>query len=116
MWVIDINDWLDKNKTGPGVFQLKYKVERLAQIITYATSKQSGLPKISQPTCWRKPKRKPCSGILKIEINSKNEIHWECPACNDEGVVSGWRGLIWDMLDISIETELNRKCEARKID
>ncbi|MCP3922858.1 MAG: hypothetical protein GY714_09760 [Desulfobacterales bacterium] len=28
-----------------------------------------------------------------------DQIHWICPACQDEGIVTGWEGLIWDMTD-----------------
>jgi RNA polymerase subunit RPABC4/transcription elongation factor Spt4 len=27
-----------------------------------------------------------------------------CPECGDEGVVSGWRGLIWDMMDFQSDS------------
>jgi hypothetical protein len=100
MWVINIQHWLNETKSGPGVPQLRLKVRKLAEIITYATSVAAGLPTGSIPKCWRRPKRKPCQGELDIEINrSSGQIHWQCPICEDEGVVTGWEGLLWDMLD-----------------
>ncbi len=37
---------------------------------------------------------------LDIEFDeTSGHIHWRCEVCGDEGVVSGWEGLIWDMLD-----------------
>jgi hypothetical protein len=100
MWVIDIRHWLDESLTGPGLPQLKFKVKKLGEIITYATAKKAGIPLAVQPLCWRKPKRKPCPGELEIRLNPNTEqIHWMCPECGDEGVVTGWAGLIWDMSD-----------------
>jgi hypothetical protein len=98
MWVIDIRHSLGENLTGPGHLQLKSKVKKLGAIITYATAVEAGIPVDVQPRCWRKPKRKPCPGELEISLNpDTKQIHWLCTECGDEGVVTGWSGLIWDM-------------------
>jgi hypothetical protein len=100
MWVIDIRHWLDETRTGPAVPQLKSKVKKLAEIITYATSVNVGISTDAHPVCWRRPKRKPCKGSLDIYLDqTTGHIHWICPICKDEGVVTGWKGLIWDMSD-----------------
>jgi hypothetical protein len=100
MWVINIQHWLDETKTTAAIPQLRSKVQKLTEIITYATSVVAGRPTDPIPKCWRRPKRKPCEGILNIHIGeNSDQIHWYCSICNDEGVVTGWDGLIWDMLD-----------------
>jgi len=100
MWVINIQDWLDETKTSAATPRLRLKVKKLAEIITYVTSEIEGIPTESPPKCWRRPKRKPCKGILDLSIDPiTNRIYWYCNICKDEGVVSGWEGLIWDMLD-----------------
>ncbi len=104
MWVINIQHWLDETKTASAVPQLRLKVKKLAEIITYATSVAAGIPIDSIPKCWRRPKRKPCKEILGIHLNENtNQIHWYCSSCYDEGIVTGWEGLIWDMLDRPVE-------------
>jgi len=35
MWMIDIRHWLNEQKNGPAVPELKLKVKKLAEIITY---------------------------------------------------------------------------------
>ena len=76
------------------------KVKKMGEVITYATSIESGIQVDSPPKCWRRPGRKPCKGILEVGLNRfENQIHWICPVCGDEGVISGWEGLIWDMMD-----------------
>ena len=98
MWVIDIRHWLDETQTGPAVSGLKSKVNKLTEIISYATSIEGGISVDSPPTCWRRPKRRPCKGLLDIQLDpAASQIYWICPICSDEGVVSGWKGLIWDM-------------------
>ena len=100
MWVINIQHWLDETMNGPAVPQLNLKVKKLSEIITYATSVATGIPTGSIPQCWRRPKRKPCKSELDIELyQASGQIHWRCRICGDEGVISGWEGLIWDMLD-----------------
>jgi len=100
MWVIDIRHWLDETLTGPGLPQLKFKVKKLGEIITYATSAEVGFSVGTQPVCWRRTNRKPCGGGLEIELfPGTDHIHWQCPICGNEGMVTGWGGLIWDMSD-----------------
>jgi hypothetical protein len=100
MWVINIQHWLNETKSGPAVPQLRLKVKKLSEIITYASSIAAGIFMESTPKCWRRPKRKPCRGELDIDFDqTSGHIHWRCEVCGDEGVVSGWEGLIWDMLD-----------------
>jgi len=104
MWVIDIQHWLDETMTAPAVPQLKQKVKKLSEIIIYATSVAAGVPTDSVPKCWRRPKRKPCKGILDIHLDQTiHQIHWFCRICGDEGVVTGWKNLIWDMSDRPVE-------------
>jgi len=100
MWVIDIRHWLDETISGPAVPQLNLKVKKLSEIITYATSIAAGLSVGSIPKCWRRPKRRLCKGELDVILDqASGQIHWHCGICGDEGIVSGWEGLIWDMLD-----------------
>ena len=102
MWVIDIRHWLGENLVDAGLPQLKFKVKKLAEIITYATAIEAGISVDVRPRCGRKPQRKPCAGELEISLDFDIEqIHWLCPECGDEGVLTGWRGLIWDMSDCS---------------
>jgi hypothetical protein len=40
---------------------------------------------------------KGCQGIIKSEISGKkDEIHWKCSKCQNEGVISEWQKTKWD--------------------
>jgi hypothetical protein len=105
MWVIDIRHWLDDTHSGPGHPGLSSKVKKLSEIIAYATAIESELPTGSPPVCWRRPKRRACPGELQIDFDPEaDEIRWLCPVCGDEGVLSGWSGLIWDMTDYRMDS------------
>ncbi|HDZ24540.1 MAG: hypothetical protein JRJ09_18570 [Deltaproteobacteria bacterium] len=99
MWIINIRHWLNEEETGPAVPQLRLKVKKLSEIITYATLRECGLDAGKAPKCWRRPGRKPCKDVLQVQFEPDGRIHWFCPKCEDEGVLDGWQGLIWDMSD-----------------
>jgi hypothetical protein len=48
MWVINIHHWLDETKSAPAVPRLKRKANKPGEIITYATSKIAGIPKMME--------------------------------------------------------------------
>ena len=90
MWVIDIRHMLDDNQSGPAIPRLKLKVQKLGEIITYATSKEVGIFVGFPPMCWRRPSRKPCRGVLEIDLLPEaDQIYWECRRCGDVGMVTG---------------------------
>ena len=100
MLIVDIRLLLNKCLSGPELPQLKFKVQKLTEIIAYATAKEAGVSVDVQPRCWREPKRKPCDAELETSINhDKKQIHWRCPECGDEGAITGWWGLVWDLSD-----------------
>ena len=100
MWVINIRHWLDDTNSGPALPQLRFKVKKLCEIIMFATTLSNGVSTAVAPKCWRRPKRKPCKGSLEIDLDeSIGLIHWCCSKCGDEGVITDWQGLIWDMTD-----------------
>ena len=41
--------------------------------------------------------KKGCHGLVKSSISPDGkEIHWYCPECENEGVISEWQGSRWD--------------------
>jgi hypothetical protein len=83
MWVIDIRHWLNEAQTKEAVPELKNKVRHLTSIIMYATSLAVGIQVSLPPNCWRKPKKKPCTGKIEIaiSIDPPDKIHWKSPVC-----------------------------------
>ena len=99
MWIIDIRHWLNDEQTGPAAPQLRSKVAKLAEIITYASARESDLLTGDPPKCWRRPNRRSCAGRLDIHFTEDDQIYWICQKCGDDGTIDGWRGLIWDVSD-----------------
>jgi hypothetical protein len=41
--------------------------------------------------------KKACHGLIKTAVkHGGEEIHWYCPECENEGVISHWQGTKWD--------------------
>ena len=95
MLIVDIRHWLNETMTGPAVPQLKNNVNKLGEIISFVTDLDENHP---PPKCSRRPGRRACPGILEAILEEDLRIHWYCPVCEDEGMISGWQGLLWDML------------------
>ncbi|MBK8479881.1 MAG: hypothetical protein IPL40_01685 [Proteobacteria bacterium] len=48
--------------------------------------------------CRCRPHGRPCRGRLEVERPPQaDRVRWICPACADEGEVTGWRGTRWDL-------------------
>jgi hypothetical protein len=97
MTVIDIRNWLHEAKVDPALPRLKSKVKKIAEIIAYATSREVGVIVRTPPTCGHRLNGKSCKGTLEMHVMADERIYWVCPRCGDEGVIDGFRGLIWDM-------------------
>lgn len=47
--------------------------------------------------CRRRPQRRACPGTVQLARTSGGEIHWECVACQDQGVIRGWENTDYDL-------------------
>jgi hypothetical protein len=46
--------------------------------------------------CRKRFRRRPCPGEIIAFIDEQQAISWSCPVCRYNGVISGWKGTIWD--------------------
>ena len=52
---------------------------------------------ITKINCRRRPKRKPCNGIIVSKYNYKTQsIDWTCSKCGDESSIYNWQYSEWD--------------------
>lgn len=71
--------------------------EYFASIVVDATTNIDDPPRVR---CRRRPGRRRCGGMI-ISYPSGDErdtIHWHCPVCYDNGIISGWQNTLWDGL------------------
>ena len=95
MYITNLTHFLDE--TGNIPKQMPKKARELASffaLVVDATTKNN-------PTTINSTKircfSKGCHGIINTIIrHDTEEIHWHCPECNIEGVISEWQGSNWD--------------------
>jgi hypothetical protein len=99
-WISDIRHFLDEDGLIP--IDLPGPALRLAKhfgSIVKAVSSHKGIEKKHTGImCRRRPGHKPCPGEIIAKIDNQNDyaIHWYCTICNDNGIISGWQGTIFD--------------------
>ncbi len=75
----------------------KRLADYFGSIVSAMTSEPEGILVQSAVKCRRRPRRKPCLGIIVAVIDADSEaIHWQCPECGDGGTISDWQGSPWD--------------------
>ena len=95
MYISNLTHFLDDQGNIPT--QMLKEARELANflaLIVDATTKT--LPSTLSSTdirCFQKG----CHGLVKSAIRPKEgEIHWYCPECENEGVISNWQGKKWN--------------------
>ena len=75
---------------------------RLTQYWTEIVAQASNYEEPTTIRCWRRPGRKACAALLTIFFDVDNfDVLWFCPACDDNGRISGWEGTFWDNTELS---------------
>lgn len=98
-WITDITHFLDGDGelvTEPP--QAKNIAEYFAAIVMMSSFPDPEYPPEYTVKCRRRPNRKPCQEEIIGFIDPENDdVMWMCPKCNDRGLISNWRGTMWDM-------------------
>ncbi|MBM4394649.1 MAG: hypothetical protein FJ087_03035 [Deltaproteobacteria bacterium] len=51
-------------------------------------------------SCRRRPGRSACKGFIGARLLVDGRIEWGCSSCDDNGVISGWKGTPWDFSSV----------------
>ena len=95
MYITNLTHFLDE--TGNIPKQMPKEARELASFFAFvvdtSTKKNFTTLTSTEIRCFKKG----CFGLIKTAIKPDNkEIHWYCPECENEGVISGWQGSNWD--------------------
>ena len=97
----DLSDYLDE--AGDIVSeptQSKALAEFYTDIVFMTSYPDLEYPSEYNVKCHCRPKHKPCHGKIAGYINRETDyIVWMCPRCIDRGLISNWRGSMWDLSD-----------------
>lgn len=100
-WITDITHFLDeKGEMIKEPLEARRLAEYFAAIIVMASFFEPEYPPEYIVKCRRRPNRKPCLTEIAGWVDPEtDDIIWICPVCQDNGIISNWRGTIWDMSD-----------------
>lgn len=72
--------------------------EQLGFVVRAGTAGPTGVWWVSALPCRRRPGRRLCLGHLSVlRGDDEAPIEWSCPACGDEGTISGWQNSPFDL-------------------
>jgi hypothetical protein len=95
MYITNIQHLINASAKMPKVLPIEVKdlIGFLTLIIDATTKNLPQTLTITDIRCFKKG----CHGLNKTVLMPKNEdIHWYCPECENEGVISGWKLTNWD--------------------
>src|SRR5205823_12382151 len=99
MYVTDMRHFAGMDElVGPQFAPAKRFAAYLGGVVSAATAHLPGEVIATGLACHRRPGHKPCPGkLLARRAETPAQIEWACPACSEEGVISGWEGSPWDL-------------------
>jgi hypothetical protein len=98
-WVIDVRHYLEEDgdelstASGPALNLALF----VTSIVAWVTDHLPQGDPHTNVTCIRRPGRRRCTGDIMAELDeASGSIHWQCPWCGENGIISGWQGTVWD--------------------
>jgi hypothetical protein len=77
------------------------QAEFIRSIVKTATLGSSRKEETSAIRCRRRPKRSPCKGHFFVRLQDiPPEIYYRCTDCNDDGVITHWKGTKSDLTGV----------------
>jgi hypothetical protein len=97
MYITNIEHFLDESGSIPK--EMPKAARQLASFHTFIIEAATSIfPATAHKTnirCFEKG----CKGMVSTDlINKKDDIHWKCNKCPNEGRISNWQGTSWDYL------------------
>lgn len=95
MYISNMQHFLDKQGDIPK--QMPKEAREFASfhalVVDATTRKMPSILTSTEIRCFKKG----CHGLIKSSISPDGkEIHWYCPECENEGVISEWQRTRWD--------------------
>ncbi len=88
--------WLNQDGSFPPAPRTRARILRVAQCIEYGGPLSRGFARETLVPCQRRPKRKPCLGLLWVLKQSDDAILAFCNACHqDEYLIYEWEDTLW---------------------
>jgi len=95
-WVTDLQHFLDEDGSMEDMPKRARKLaEYFGRIVKGVTTRKRD-DLATGVKCRKRFRHRPCPGEVIAFIDGQQSISWSCPVCKDNGMISGWKGTIWD--------------------
>ena len=95
-WITDLQHFVNEDGARADMLNRARRViDYFGSIVKKVTTRRGGELSTGIP-CRKRFRHKPCWGQIIAFIGEQQAISWSCPVCKDNGVISGWKGTIWD--------------------
>jgi len=106
-WIVDIRHYFDAGGTLPP--QVRPLALHFGRIVAAATARPAGATFESAVPCRRRPRRRACPGRIVVQRSQvPPRIRWECPRCEDRGLIEGFEESPWDLSRVPPDEEQER--------
>ncbi len=103
MLVADMRHYLDEDGCLPDLPEPALNIAfHLGAIVGWVSRFPSNQLQATNVPCRRRPRRRRCLGEIEASFDPRTGvIEWTCPVCADSGIISGWRGTLWDKTSLT---------------
>ena len=108
-WVTHLPHFLDEsgNLVQDMPAEARHLAEALGRLIMFATHDDEV---DEPPPCFVVVEGKRCEGEVGSCISPHDaSIVWECEKCGSRGVITGWKGTFWDLMEQEILGNIHKK-------
>jgi len=85
------------NEKGNIPIEMPAEARELASFLAMVVDLTTQNPKTKLAPSTLRCFNKGCHGLVYTALTpNQKEIHWYCPECKEEGVISNWQGTKWD--------------------
>jgi hypothetical protein len=94
--VVDLDHFLDLPDDAPG--PARRLAEFFGRVVQVATAGDVNVRWTSALPCVRRPGNRACAGRVAVQRpEPPGPLRWWCSVCGDEGSISNWEGLPYDL-------------------
>jgi hypothetical protein len=95
-WITDLRHFLNEDGSLANMpNRARTLAEYFGHIVKGVTTRQKDAL-ATGVRCRKRPRQRRCPGEIIAFIDEQEAISWSCPVCEDNGVISGWKGTLWD--------------------
>ncbi len=94
MYITKLTHFLDDDGNIPR--DMPKEARELANFLALVVDSITGTSSLGDNDSRIRCFEKGCEGTIKSEITIDTSVHWICPVCGNEGIISEWQATKWN--------------------